>query len=138
MNVPDRTAPFADKVAYYKSQHSSSGVLKTHLFGIPIVAMSLPLLFARPRVGIPMFAGGWAVQIAGHLVFEHNSPALKEGPLTYQLAGLAVWAEEVGEIVARRHQKRDGQPGNGAAAAPAASAAAQTNESDRPVSTPQA
>jgi uncharacterized membrane protein YGL010W len=80
-----------------------------------------------------MFVGGWAVQVAGHTVFEHNSPALTSGPLSYQLVGLAVWAEEVGEIVRRRHEKRDGVA---PAAEPEAPAAAQRDESAR-VAAPQ-
>ncbi|SNQ49664.1 putative membrane protein [Frankia canadensis] len=99
---PERGAPFAAKMAYYRSQHTSRGIRLTHLVGIPGVAFSLPLLAARPRVGLPVFAASWAVQVAGHLLAEHNRPALAEGPLTYQLCGLAFWCEEVVDLLAGR------------------------------------
>jgi hypothetical protein len=100
--VPARSAPFAEKIAYYRSQHTSRGIRLTHLVGIPGVAFSLPLLFARPRVGAPAFALSWALQIAGHRIFERNSPALTDGFVTYQLCGLAFWCEEVADLLAGR------------------------------------
>jgi len=48
-------------------------------------SVSLPLLVARPRVGLSTLLAGWGLQIVGHRVFEKNSPALKNGPVTYQL-----------------------------------------------------
>lgn len=102
MNPPDPSAPFAEKMAYYRAQHSGRGVRATHLVGIPTLLLSLPLLPARPAIGIPMFIGGWAIQLAGHKLFEHNNPALTRGPVTYQLTGLAYWCEEIGEMIARR------------------------------------
>jgi uncharacterized membrane protein YGL010W len=104
MNPPDPSAPFAEKMAYYRSQHRSRGVRRTHLVGIPTVLFSLPLIPARPEIGLPMFLGGWAIQIAGHKLFERNNPALTGGPITYQLTGLAFWCEEVGELIARRRR----------------------------------
>jgi uncharacterized membrane protein YGL010W len=105
MNVPVPSAPFAEKMAYYRDQHSSEGVKATHLIGIPTLLLSLPLLAARPRIGLPMFIGGWGLQIAGHRIFEHNTPALSRGPVTYQLTGLAFWCEEVGELLARLNRR---------------------------------
>ncbi|WP_248810723.1 DUF962 domain-containing protein [Frankia sp. AgPm24] len=37
---------------------------------------------------------------AGHVLFEHNRPALTRGPITYQLCGLAHWCEEIGDLLA--------------------------------------
>jgi hypothetical protein len=99
---PGRGAPFAAKMDYYRSQHASRGIRLTHLVGIPGVAFSLPLLAARPRIGLPAFVASWAVQVAGHLLCEHNRPALTEGPITYQLCGLAFWCEEVADLLAGR------------------------------------
>lgn len=109
MDVPAPSAPFAEKMAYYRTQHSSDGVRATHLIGIPTLLFSLPLLAARPRIGLPLFIGGWALQVAGHRIFEHNKPALTRGPVTYQLTGLAFWCEEVGELLARRNRETSGQ-----------------------------
>jgi uncharacterized membrane protein YGL010W len=97
---PPRTAPFAAKMDYYRSQHTTKGVRLTHLVGIPGVAFSLPLLAGRPKVGAPMFAVSWVLQILGHRVFEKNSPALTKGLLTYQFCGLAFWCEEMADLVA--------------------------------------
>jgi len=106
MDVPAPSAPFAEKFSFYRDQHSSDGVKATYLVGIPTLLLSLPLLAARPRIGFPMFVGGWAVQIAGHRIFEHNKPALTRGPITYQLTGLAFWCEEVAELIARSRRTK--------------------------------
>jgi uncharacterized membrane protein YGL010W len=96
---PPSSAPFAEKMAYYRSQHTTAGIRATHLVGIPAVTMSMPLMLGRPRVGVPMFLGGWALQVLGHKVFEKNSPALTKGFLTYQFCGLAYWCQEMVELI---------------------------------------
>ncbi|WP_225725314.1 MULTISPECIES: DUF962 domain-containing protein [unclassified Nocardia] len=106
MSTPSPAAPFSEKLAYYQSIHTSSGVKATHLVGLPMVVASLPLLFARPRVGSLLFVAGWSLNIGGHLLFEKQNPALRHGPITYQLAGVVTWATEVGEFLARRSARR--------------------------------
>jgi uncharacterized membrane protein YGL010W len=105
---PPASAPFSEKLAFYKSQHTGKGVRTSHLVGIPTILLSLPLLVAKPRVGASMFVGGWAVQLVGHRFFEHNMPSLRAGPITYQLAGVSHWCEEIGEMLARRAARRAG------------------------------
>jgi hypothetical protein len=100
--VPPRSARFEEKMAYYRSQHTTTGIRATHLVGIPAVAAALPLTLARPRVGVPLFLSGWALQIIGHKVFEKNSPALTKGFFTYQFCGLAFWCEEMADLIAGR------------------------------------
>jgi uncharacterized membrane protein YGL010W len=100
--APPRSAPFEEKMAYYRSQHTTTGVRATHLVGIPAVAAALPLMAARPRVGVPLFLAGWSLQILGHKVFEKNSPALTKGLFTYQFCGLAFWCEEMADLIAGR------------------------------------
>ncbi len=100
MALPPRDAPFAAKMAYYRSQHTTRGIRLTHLVGIPGVAAAIPLVVMRPRVGVPLFVGSWAVQVAGHVIFEKNSPALANGFFTYQFCGLAFWCEEMADLVA--------------------------------------
>jgi len=70
--------------------------------GIPTVAAAMPISLVRPKLGLPLLAAGWALQVAGHKLFEHNSPALTKGFLTYQLCGLALWCEEMGDLIAGR------------------------------------
>jgi uncharacterized membrane protein YGL010W len=96
---PPSSAPFAEKMAYYRSQHTTRGIRATHLVGIPAVTMAMPLMVGRPRVGVPLFLGGWALQVLGHKVFEKNSPALTKGFFTYQFCGLAFWCEEMVELL---------------------------------------
>jgi hypothetical protein len=100
--VPPRSASFEEKMAYYRSQHTTTGVRATHLVGIPAVAAALPLVAARPRVGVPLFLAGWTLQVIGHRVFEKNSPALTKGLFTYQFCGLAFWCEEMADLIAGR------------------------------------
>ncbi len=104
--APPPEAPFADKMAYYRTQHTSKGVKTTHLVGIPIIAVGLPLMFAKPKVGAPMFIGGWTIQILGHRLFEKNLPSTHKGWITYQLTGIIDVCEQYGEMLARRSQRR--------------------------------
>ena len=101
-DVPPRSAPFEEKMAYYRSQHTTAGVRATHLVGVPAVTAAMPLMLARPRVGVPLFLAGWSLQVLGHKVFEKNSPALTKGFFTYQFCGLAFWCEEMADLIAGR------------------------------------
>lgn len=105
MQAPPIDAPFADKMAYYRTQHTSKGINVTHQIGTPIIVFGLPLLFAKPRLGVPLFVG-WTLQIAGHKLFEKNMPSTHKGWITYQLTGLIHVAETYGEMLARRGQRK--------------------------------
>jgi uncharacterized membrane protein YGL010W len=98
--VPGRDASFAEKMDYYRSQHTTKGIRATHLAGIPGVAFAIPLVIGRPKVGLPMFAASWALQVLGHKVFEKNNPALTKGFFTFQFCGLAFWCEEMVDLIA--------------------------------------
>lgn len=106
--APPPEAPFAEKMAYYRTQHTSKGVRAVHRVGIPIIAIGMPLPFAKPRVGATLFAGGWAMNILGHRVFEKNLPSTHKGWITYQLTGLIDVCEQYGDMLARRSQRRAG------------------------------
>jgi hypothetical protein len=103
---PPPQAPFSEKMAYYRTQHRSRGVRITHMIGSPVIAAAIPLLAVKPRVGAPMFIGGWLLQIAGHRLFEHNLPATHKGWITYQLTGVIHVCEQYGELLARRSQRK--------------------------------
>jgi uncharacterized membrane protein YGL010W len=75
----------------------------------PIILFGLPLLFAKPRLGLPMFVGGWTLQIAGHKLFEKNLPSTHKGWVTYQLTGLVHVVEAYGEMLARRGARKVAQ-----------------------------
>lgn len=103
--APPPEAPFADKMAYYRTRHTSKGVRATHLIGTPIIAAGMPLVFAKPKVGAAMFVGGWAIQILGHRVLK-NFPSTHKGWITYQLTGVIHACEQYGGMLARRSQRR--------------------------------
>jgi uncharacterized membrane protein YGL010W len=107
---PPRSAPFAAKMDYYRSQHTTKGVRATHLVGIPGVAFAMPVIAARPRVGVPLFLASWALQVAGHTIFEKNSPALSKGFFTYQFCGLAFWCEEMVDLISGKGLGGSDQP----------------------------
>jgi uncharacterized membrane protein YGL010W len=107
---PPRSAPFAAKMDYYRSQHTTKGVRATHLVGIPGVAFAMPVIAVRPRVGVPLFLASWALQVAGHTVFEKNSPALSKGFFTYQFCGLAFWCEEMVDLISGKGLGGSDQP----------------------------
>ena len=106
MTAPTPDAPFSDKMAYYRTQHTSHGVRIAHMVGMPVIAAGMPLLFAKPRAGLPMFLGGWLLQIAGHRFFERNLLSTHKGWITYQLTGVIHVCEQYGELLARRSQRK--------------------------------
>ena len=106
MTAPAAHASFSDKMAYYRTQHTSRGVRFTHMVGTPVIAAGIPLLFAKPRAGVPMFVGGWLLQVAGHRLFEHNMPSAHKGWITYQLTGVIHVCEQYGELLVRRSQRK--------------------------------
>jgi hypothetical protein len=106
MTAPAADAPFSSKMAFYRTQHTSRGVRLTHMIGTPVIAAGIPLLFARPRIAIPMFLGGWIFQIAGHRVFEHNMPSTHKGWIAFQLAGVIHVCEQYGELLTWRNQRK--------------------------------
>jgi uncharacterized membrane protein YGL010W len=110
---PPASASFDEKMDYYRSQHTTQGIRATHLVGIPAVTLSLPLIFGRPKVGLPMFLGGWALQVFGHKYFEKNNPALSKGFFTYQFCGLAFWCEEMVDLLAGRTDLLGGDSAEG-------------------------
>lgn len=73
---PDTQKEYADTLEYYKSQHTTLGCKITHMVGVPMIALSVPMLLISPRRAANLFAGGWALQFIGHYVFEKNSPVV--------------------------------------------------------------
>lgn len=106
METPRADAPFAAKMEYYRGRHTSRGVQIAHMVGVPVIAFGIPLVAARPKVGLMMFAGGWALQILGHIVFEKNLPSTHKGWLTYQLTGVVHVCEMYGDMLARRSGRK--------------------------------
>jgi uncharacterized membrane protein YGL010W len=72
----------------YEAHHRNPLNKLTHVFGIPIIVASLPMLVIKPLIGVGMFVGGWILQFLGHH-FEGNGPKFFQGPI-FLLIGV-VW-----------------------------------------------
>ena len=70
----------------YASEHTKLSTKLTHMVGIPMIVVSIPAVFVNPLVAAGLFAGGWALQFAGHYLFERNSPSFFSDPV-YLLMG---------------------------------------------------
>jgi len=73
----------------YASEHTKLSTKLTHFVGIPMIVVSIPTALVSPLVAAGLFAGGWALQIAGHYLFEKNHPSFFHDPV-YLLVG-PIW-----------------------------------------------
>lgn len=66
------------------------------MFGVPMIALSLPALFFNFPLAASLFTAGWALQLIGHYVFEKNKPVLLDGgnPLFTTAAAMLFVAQE--------------------------------------------
>jgi uncharacterized membrane protein YGL010W len=90
MKLPRPRQSLRDYLSQYEKEHTKLGTRLTHMVGIPMVVASIPTALVNPPVAGGLFAGGWALQIVGHRVFEKNKPAFFSDPY-YLLVG-PVWA----------------------------------------------
>ncbi|MBX9690802.1 MAG: DUF962 domain-containing protein [Cyanobacteria bacterium] len=76
--VLPRLAPeaYAKHKENYRENHKTVGCRVTHMFGIPMIALSLPAIVLGWTWFLALFVGGWILQLAGHSVFEKNKPVL--------------------------------------------------------------
>jgi uncharacterized membrane protein YGL010W len=74
----------------YAEGHRQVGTRVTHMFGIPMIVVSLPIFPFNPVLGAGLFVGGWILQLLGHYLFEKNNPKFFDDPLN-MLIGV-VWA----------------------------------------------
>ena len=93
--------------SFYEQTHRNPTNRVLHMVGIPlIVGGAMGLLFS-PRYSPPWFlsatafAGGWAMNIVGHVNYEKNAPAFAEDPLAF-VAG-PVWdAQQLAKVIRKR------------------------------------
>ena len=64
----------------YKAKHRHPLNRLTHMVGIPLIILSLPLFFFDWRWALALFAAGWALQFLGHAI-EGNMPAFFRNPV---------------------------------------------------------
>ena len=74
-----------DLLANYKAKHQHPLNRLTHSIGIPMIVVSLPLLFFNWRWALRFFIVGWILQFVGHAI-EGNQPAFFRNPV-YLLVG---------------------------------------------------
>ncbi len=61
-----------------KHQHPANRLL--HSFGIPIIVISIPVVFWNWQWALGLFVFGWILQFIGHAI-EGNSPAFFSNPV---------------------------------------------------------
>ena len=74
-----------DLLANYKAGHQHPLNRLTHIIGIPMIVVSLPLFFLNWRWALRLFIVGWILQFVGHAI-EGNQPAFFRNPV-YLLVG---------------------------------------------------
>ena len=72
-------------LANYKAKHQHPLNRLMHSIGIPMIVISLPLVFFSWRWALALFVVGWIFQFIGHAI-EGNQPAFFKNPV-YLLVG---------------------------------------------------
>jgi uncharacterized membrane protein YGL010W len=80
----------------YRESHRSAINQRIHAVGIPILVLSLALLFFNWRWGLTLYFLGWVLQFVGH-AFEGKRPPFFSHPI-YLLVGPVWWLEHVLQI----------------------------------------
>jgi uncharacterized membrane protein YGL010W len=92
MSIPAALLPkksLHDYMVQYRDEHTQLGTKITHMVGIPMIVASIPTAVVSPPAAGALFAGGWALQFAGHYFFEKQKPSFFADPY-YLLVG-PVW-----------------------------------------------
>lgn len=63
----------------YNNDHQNKWNRALHMVGVPVIIVSVPLMFIMPPVGISLFVGGWVLQFIGHGI-EGNKPSFMSDP----------------------------------------------------------
>jgi uncharacterized membrane protein YGL010W len=72
-------------LANYRAKHQHPLNRLSHSIGIPMIVISLPLVFFTLRWALALFVLGWILQFVGHAI-EGNQPAFFKNPV-YLLVG---------------------------------------------------
>ena len=82
---------FSDLLGRYRRDHTHPVNKATHMVGIPMIVLSLPLLLLSPWLGLGLFLLGWVLQFVGH-AFEGNKPSFFSDP-RFLLIGVAFFVD---------------------------------------------
>ena len=77
----------------YRTEHTHPVNRALHTIGIPMIAISLVVVFFDWRWGVTLFVVGWILQFIGH-AFEGNKPAFFRNPI-YLLVGPFWWVKKL-------------------------------------------
>ena len=80
----------------YKSKHQHPLNRLSHTIGIPMIVVSLPLVFFSWKWALALFVVGWVFQFIGHLI-EGNQPAFFRNPI-YLLVGPMWLFKRLGQV----------------------------------------
>jgi uncharacterized membrane protein YGL010W len=83
--IKNQKSSMNDLLANYKAKHQHPLNRLTHSIGIPMIVISLPLVFFNWRWAVGLFVLGWVFQFIGHAI-EGNQPAFFKNPV-YLLIG---------------------------------------------------
>ena len=86
----------------YKSRHRHPLNQRSQSVGIPMIGVSVPLVFFSWRWALVFFVCGWLFQFIGHVV-EGNQPAFFSNPI-YLLIGPWWLVRRAAEVVGIRKQ----------------------------------
>ncbi len=77
----------------YNDKHKHPMNRLTHTFGIPMIVISIPLLFFNWKWALGLFVLGWIFQFIGH-VFEGKAPAFFSDP-KFLIVGVIWWGKKL-------------------------------------------
>lgn len=77
----------------YNQSHQHKVNRACHAVGIPLVAVSIPLVIFQWQTALALFVVGWIFQFVGH-AFEGKKPMFLENPL-YLFVGLWWWLKKL-------------------------------------------
>ena len=86
--MPEESAEQMSWLESYKANHKHPLNRLTHTVGIPMILISVPLVFLSWRWALGLFTVGWIFQFIGHAI-EGNQPSFFRNP-AYLLIG-ATW-----------------------------------------------
>ncbi len=93
----------------YKRDHTHPVNRATHMIGIPMIVVSLPVAIVAPWTGLWLFVVGWIFQFVGH-AFEGNMPSFFRDP-RYLLVGPMFFVNKVKSLRFRRQTRDQGVQG---------------------------
>ncbi|HEY3130807.1 MAG TPA: DUF962 domain-containing protein [Acidobacteriota bacterium] len=93
--------PLKSLVDEYRRSHRHPINNALHFIGIPLIVISLLLVFWSWKLALTLFIAGWALQFAGHAV-EGNHPAFFRNPL-FLIIGPLSFLQKLVQKITRKH-----------------------------------